>query len=416
MKNLGCDNGEPRAKEVLFGLGFTKDMINYPTKKLSGGWRMRVSLAGGLFVSPDILLLDEPTNHLDFPSVIWLETYLQSFKGTVLIVSHDREFLNNVAGTIIHLHNSKLIYFKGNFKKFLSTKEEKYKRQKKEYDAQQMQIKHIQSFIDKWRYNAKKASMVQSRIKTLQNMKKVKKPEKAFSLSFSFPECQKINGPIVSLRNVTFGYTSDNMLLNGIDCFVDQTSRIGCIGANGVGKSTLIYLMINKLQPLFGEVIKNRKCRINVFTQHHIDQLDLSKNALDYLLYAFAEDCNSQKRPAEFVRNKLGSFGLNGDLVTQRMVFLSGGQKSRVAFTVLTWNNPDFIIMDEPTNHLDTETIEALIEAINNWNGGIFVVSHDQWFLNSIAKSFWALSKKSGKIQVFETLNEAKQFAVQTYE
>eukprot|EP01084_Bolivina_argentea_P059835 109307_1 len=413
QKTLDVVNVDARAKNILYGLGFSDIMMDMETKRLSGGWRMRVSLAGALFVNPDILLLDEPTNHLDFPSVIWLENYLQSFDGTLLCVSHDREFLNNIATQIIHLHHKTITYYKGNFSTFLDVKNRKYMQQLKDYENQQNEIAHIKSFIDKFRYNAKKASMVQSRIKLLKNMRRVHKPLKQFKIEFDFPsEISILSGQIVSCRNITFGYSSNNILLNGISCNLDMRSRIGCIGANGSGKTTLIHLMLGKLQPLYGDIIRNRKCNIALFTQHHIDQLDLSKSALDYLLDKFPTDCNKQSYPAEYVRNKLGSFGLSGDFVSQRMCYLSGGQKSRVAFTVLTWKSPNFIIMDEPTNHLDVETIEGLIGAIQRYKGGLMIVSHDQFFLNSIAKEYWALSKKSGTIKTFYDLQDAKQFAI----
>ena len=387
-------------------------MMDWPTKRLSGGWRMRVSLASALFVQPDILLLDEPTNHLDFPSVVWLENYLQTFEGTLLVVSHDREFLNNVCQTLIHLHKKTLIYFKGNFKSFIETRKRKYSEQLKAYESQQENIAHIKSFIDKWRYNAKKASLVQSRIKLLRNMERIAKPEEAFCMKFVFPPANKVDGTVVSLRNVTFGYDPKQILLNGIDVALDQKCRIGVIGANGAGKSTMIKLMLGQLNPLFGQVDRDRRCRIKLFTQHHMDQLDLSQSPMDYLLDRFDDDCRKQQYPAEYVRGKLGKFGLTGDLVLQRMVFLSGGQKSRVAFTCLLWEEPNFLIMDEPTNHLDVETIEALIDAINNWNGGLLVVSHDQHFLKAVARNFWALSKTNGKISRFQTMEDAKAFAI----
>ncbi|ETO10374.1 hypothetical protein RFI_27002 [Reticulomyxa filosa] len=303
----------------------------------------------------------------------------------------------------------------------------------KNYENQQEEIQHHKRFIDRFRASAARAASVQSRIKMLNAMERFQKPEKPFTLEFEFPQCSHVSGDVISLRNVTFGYNSKEILLNGISQNIGLDSRIGVIGANGAGKSTLISLMLEQLKPIKGDVVRNRKARIAVFTQHHIDQLDLSMSPMDFLLAKFADDCRSliylfiviilsnnnkqyiynieEKRPAEYIRNKLGAFGLSGEIVNQRMVFLSGGQKSRVAFTILTWEIPHFIIMDEPTNHLDMETIDALIGAIHKWNGGILVVSHDQHFLMSAAKKFWSLSIKSGTIEEFVDLGKAKDFA-----
>merc|ERR1712083_478292 len=257
-------------------------------------------------------------------------------------------------------------------------------------------------------------SMVQSRIKLLQNMQRVSKPLKSFEINFDFPsEIDLLSGNVVQCRNVTFGYTSSQILLNGIDCNLDLKSRVGVIGANGSGKTTLIKLMMGQLSPLHGEVNLNRKTNLALFTQHHIDQLDLSMSPMDYLLTKYRDDCNRQNHAGEWIRAKLGKYGLNGDLVDTRMAFLSGGQKSRVAFTSLTWKSPNFIIMDEPTNHLDIETIEGLIGAIKRYKGGFMAVSHDQHFLNAVASEYWALGKKSGTIRQYPNLPDAKAFSIQ---
>jgi len=317
-----------KAKGVLLGLMFTEEMFDWPTSRLSGGWRMRVSLAGALFVQPDILMLDEPTNHLDFPSVIWLENYLKNYLMTLLIVSHDRQFLSNVVDTIIHHDKGELTYYKGNFAQFVATREEGYRNQLREYEAQQQRVQHIQAFIDRWRANAKKASMVQSRIKTLKAMDRVKKPVQDGQLTMEIPQSDVVNENVCQATNLTFGYEPSKLLFKKTDFHLDMNSRIGVIGANGAGKSTLVHLILGDLEPLFGKVDRNRSCRIASFTQHHVDQLDLSLSPIEFIHGMFKSDLLNDPRPQETIRNKLGGFGISGDdLVNRPIGTLSGGQK-----------------------------------------------------------------------------------------
>lgn len=407
---LGDDIVRARAKEVMRGLMFTEEMFDWPTSRLSGGWRMRVSLAGALFVSPDILMLDEPTNHLDFPSVVWLENYLKSYQNTLLIVSHDREFLNNVSNTTIYMNEGELEYFKGNFAQFTKTREDAYLNQLKEYNAQQMQIAHIQAFIDRWRANAKKASMVQSRIKTLKAMTFIKEPQIDRGVTMEIPQTAEFEDTVSTSVNVMFGYDVNKLLFKKVNFQLTMQSRIGVIGANGAGKSTLVKLVLKHLEPLFGRITTNRSCRIVPFFQHHIDQLDLRETSMDFIFNKFRAQLLLEQRPDEIIRNRLGNFGLSADLVDRPIGTLSGGQKSRVAFTILTWNTPNFIVMDEPTNHLDMETSDALIGALNKWKGGLMIVSHDQHFLQSVAKEYWVVANQD--IQVLHEFGEAKEVAL----
>lgn len=410
---LGLDDETctERALEVLSGLQFSEAMVHWPTKNLSGGWRMRVSLAGALFVNPDILMLDEPTNHLDFPSVVWLENYLRDYDNTLVIVSHDREFLNNVVTTILEMDDGHLTYYKGNFQKYQSQKAGKRKRHAKQYKDYCAQVNKLQEFIDKFRANPKRAPQVQSRIKTLKAMEEITQPKKEFSLKFDIPGNEGRDLEICRFTNVVFGYYSNKLIFRKINVTLDLKSRIGMIGANGAGKSTFVKLVLRHLEALHGDVNVNRSCRITAFFQHHVDSLDLSQTPIEFFYNLFEEELLKETRPEQAIRSRLGKFNITGEIAERPIGVLSGGQKSRVAFALMCWKTPDFIIMDEPTNHLDMETCDALINGLAKYPGGLLCVSHDQYFLQSICNEFWTLDDK-GKIHVFHEFAEAKKAAL----
>jgi len=413
---LGLDDetAQENAKEILSGLLFTEKMMHWPTKQLSGGWRMRVSLAGALFVNPDVLMLDEPTNHLDFPSVIWLERYLQNYENTLIVVSHDREFLNNVVTTVVELDDGNLTYYKGDFYSYQYQREKAYERHQKRYAEYTSKCKEIQKFIDKFRSNAKKAAQVQSRIKSIKAMEVIEKPRSFRTLNFTIPGNSSRDEQVIRFSNLVFGYYSNKLLFRKVNCSLDLSSRVGMIGANGAGKSTFVKLVLRHLKPLHGDCWVNRSARITAFFQHHVDQLDLSKSAVDFLYDLFKEEIQKERYPMEMIRGKLGKFGLGGDNVMRPMHFLSGGQKSRVAFTLMCWKKPDFIIMDEPTNHLDMETCDALIRALADYPGGLLCVSHDQYFLQKVCNQYWTLSE-NGKITSFREFDKAKKHALSVH-
>ncbi|KAI1277029.1 P-loop containing nucleoside triphosphate hydrolase protein [Xylaria sp. FL0933] len=384
LAEMESDKAEPRAASILAGLGFSAERQQFATKTFSGGWRMRLALARALFCEPDLLLLDEPSNMLDVPSITFLSNYLQTYPSTVLVVSHDRAFLNEVATDIIHQHSERLDYYRGaNFESFYATREERKKIAKKEYENNVAQRAHLQAFIDKFRYNAGKAAEAQSRIKKLERMPILQPPEAEYSVKFKFPEVEKLSPPIVQMSGVTFGYTPDNILLKDIDLDVQLDSRIGIVGPNGAGKTTILKLLIGKLTPTQGLISQNSRLRIGFFAQHHVDALDLTMSAVSFMAKEYPG------RSDEEYRRQLGSFGITGTTGLQKMAVLSGGQKSRVAFACLALTQPHILVLDEPSNHLDIEAMDALAEALNEFQGGVLMVSHDVTMLQTVCSSLW---------------------------
>ncbi|KAH3674316.1 hypothetical protein WICMUC_003388 [Wickerhamomyces mucosus] len=389
---MESDKAESRAASILFGLGFTKESQQNPTNSFSGGWRMRLSLARALFCKPDLLLLDEPSNMLDVPSITFLANYLQTYPSTVLVVSHDRAFLNEVATDIIHQHSERLDYYRSqNFDSFYATKEERYKNQMREYENQMAYRAHLQAFIDKFRYNAAKSSEAQSRIKKLEKLPILAPPEEDKAITFKFPDPENLSPPILQLQDVSFGYNPKDLLLDHVDLDIQMDSRIAIVGANGCGKTTLLKLLMERLSPLGGSVAKNGRLRIGYFAQHHVDSMDLNTSAVDWLSKAYPGKSDEE------YRRHLGAFGITGSLGLQKMQLLSGGQKSRVAFASLCLNNPHILIMDEPSNHLDTAGLEALSDALKNFKGGVLMVSHDVNVIDQVCNEIWVSERGSVK-------------------
>uniref|UniRef100_A0A336MDK6 ATP-binding cassette sub-family F member 1 n=1 Tax=Culicoides sonorensis TaxID=179676 RepID=A0A336MDK6_CULSO len=381
LKAIGADAAESRARRILAGLGFSKAMMDRPTKSFSGGWRMRVSLARALYIEPTLLLLDEPTNHLDLNAVIWLDNYLQGWKKTLLIVSHDQSFLDNVCNEIIHLDNKKLYYYKGNYTMFKKMHVQKRREMIKEYEKQEKRLKELKAHGSSKKAAEKKQKETLTR-KQDKNKSKQKNEEedgpteliarpKDYVVKFRFPEVSQLQPPILGLHNVNFAFPGQKPLFVNLEFGIDLQSRIAIVGPNGVGKSTFLKLLCGDLQPLQGEQRKNHRLHIGRFDQHSGEHLTAEEAPVEYLQRLF-------NLPYEKARKQLGTFGLASHAHTIKMKDLSGGQKARVALAELCLGAPDVLILDEPTNNLDIESIDALAEAINEYDGGVVIVSHDE--------------------------------------
>ncbi|KAK9471294.1 P-loop containing nucleoside triphosphate hydrolase protein [Dipodascopsis tothii] len=413
LSEIESEKAEPRAASILAGLGFSKEAQQNPTNSFSGGWRMRLALARALFCKPDLLLLDEPSNMLDVPSITFLSYYLQGYPGTVLVVSHDRAFLNEVATDIIHQHSERLDYYRSsNFDVFYATREERRKNQRREYETQMAYRKHLQTFIDKFRYNAAKSSEAQSRIKKLEKLPVLELPEEDATVTFRFPEVEKISPPILQLQNVSFAYpASKRLVLTGVDMDVQMDSRIALVGANGSGKTTLLKVLTQATEPTSGLVSRNGRLRIGYFAQHHVDGMDLNLSAVAWMTK------NWPGKSDEEYRRHLGAFGITGTLGLQKMQLLSGGQKSRVAFACLGLTNPHILVLDEPSNHLDTAGLDALADAVRKFEGGVLMVSHDVTLIDRTMDQIWvcedgAVNKFPGTIHDYKREVLARSDAV----
>ncbi|XP_078420530.1 ATP-binding cassette sub-family F member 3 isoform X1 [Cetorhinus maximus] len=384
LEEIEADKAPARASVILAGLGFSSKMQQQMTREFSGGWRMRLALARALFAKPDLLLLDEPTNMLDVRAILWLENYLQTWQSTILVVSHDRNFLNAVATDIVYLHSQRLETYRGDYENFVKTKEERLKNQQREYEAQQQYREHIQVFIDRFRYNANRASQVQSKLKLLEKLPELKPLEKELEVTIRFPDnFEKLSPPILQLTEADFNYSPEHRIFINLSVSADQDSRICIVGENGAGKTTLLRILLGDLAPVQGIRHAHRNLKIGYFCQHHVDQLEMNVSSVELLALKFPG------RPEEEYRHQLGGYGISGDLAVRPVASLSGGQKSRVAFAQMTMARPNFYILDEPTNHLDMETIEALGNALQKFKGGVILVSHDERLIRMVCKELW---------------------------
>ncbi|XP_059206782.1 ATP-binding cassette sub-family F member 1 isoform X2 [Centropristis striata] len=396
LRAIGAAAAEAKARRILAGLSFTPEMQNRPTKRFSGGWRMRVSLARALFMEPTLLMLDEPTNHLDLNAVIWLNNYLQGWKKTLLIVSHDQSFLDDVCTDIIHLDNQKLYYYRGNYLTFKKMYVQKQKELQKQYDKQEKKLKDLKAGGKSTKQAEKQTKEALTR-KQQKGKKKggqeeesqdatelLKRP-KEYTVKFTFPNPPPLSPPILGLHCVDFGYGgSHKPLFTNVDFGIDMDSRICIVGPNGVGKSTLLLLLTGKLNPTKGEMRKNHRLKVGFFNQQYADQLNMEETATEYLMRNF-------NLPYQDSRKCLGRFGLESHAHTIQISKLSGGQKARCVFAELSCRQPDVLILDEPTNNLDIESIDALSEAINEYKGAVIIVSHDARLITETRCQLWVV-------------------------
>ncbi|KAM3692694.1 ABC transporter F family member 1 [Castanea sativa] len=405
LEAMDAATAEKRAAEILFGLGFNKQMQAKKTRDFSGGWRMRIALARALFMNPTILLLDEPTNHLDLEACVWLEETLKKFDRILVVVSHSQDFLNGVCTNIIHMQNKALKIYTGNYDQYVQTRSELEENQMKQYKWEQEQIASMKEYIARFGHgSAKLARQAQSKEKTLAKMERGGLTEKVARdkvLVFRFVDVGKLPPPVLQFVEVAFGYTPDNLIYKNLDFGVDLDSRVALVGPNGAGKSTLLKLMTGDVVPTDGMVRRHNHLRIAQFHQHLAEKLDLELSALQYMIREYPGNEEEKMRAA------IGKFGLTGKAQVMPMKNLSDGQRSRVIFAWLAYRQPQMLLLDEPTNHLDIETIDSLAEALNEWDGGLVLVSHDFRLINQVAHEIWvcenqAVTRWEGDIMDFK--------------
>lgn len=393
LADIDAWSAEARAASILKGLGFTDEEQLMPCSAFSGGWRMRVALAGVLFSQPDLLLLDEPTNYLDLEGALWLETYLARYPHTVLIVSHDRGLLNRAVGSILHLEDKKLTLYQGGYETFAETRAARLAAAASEAKKQDARRAHLQSFVDRFRAKASKAVQAQSRLKMIAKLKPITTPQEAALKRFTFPTPEELSPPILRIESGSVGYDGVPVLRR-LNLRIDQDDRIALLGRNGEGKSTLSKLLAGKLQPIEGQLHKSSKLRVGYFAQHQVEELHLDETPIDHI---------RRMRPTETpskLRARLGGFGIGAEQAETLVGKLSGGQKARLSLMLATLDAPHMLILDEPTNHLDIESREALVEALTAYSGAIILVSHDMHLLGLVADRLWLV--RGGEVAPYE--------------
>ncbi len=394
---------DSRAKILLHGLGFAEDEMQKAVKEFSGGWRMRLNLAQALIYKSDVLLLDEPTNHLDLDTIIFLENYLKSFEGTILCISHDRDFLDTFCSHILHFESNHLVMYTGNYSDYERLRAERIKNEKANRRREEASLAHMQDFVERFRYKASKAKQAQSMLKAIDRLKltAVTQEESPYHIKFADPE--RTVDIIADLKELDCGYSENDIILKKVNLMLIAGDRIGLLGRNGQGKSTLIKTLCSVLKPVHGTVTLGKDIKIGYFAQHELDQLSGQMSALDHLR---AIDHNAKEKD---LRTFLGSFSFSGDKATQKVEDMSGGEQARLALAIVAYQKPNLLLLDEPTNHLDLDMREALSLALSTYKGALILVSHDRHLLEAIADKLWLID--DGNVSEFNgDLNDYQEF------
>jgi ATP-binding cassette subfamily F protein 3 len=423
LHDAGEHDAASRAQALIQGLGFKTSELNKPVNSFSGGWRMRLQLARALMCPTELLLLDEPTNHLDLDALVWLEAWLKRYEGTLLVISHDREFLDAVTNVTLHIDAGKLLRYGGNYSKFEDMRAEQMTLQQNAFTKQQDKIAHLQKFIARFKAKASKAKQAQSRVKALDRMEKIAPLLSEADFQFEFKEPANLPNPMLSMQHVDFGYpaandavedTSPTVIVRDVSKSVLAGQRIGILGANGQGKSTVVKTIARDLAAINGEITEGKGLNIGYFAQQELDVLRPADNPLDHMI-ALAKKVAADGKLAgqasreQDLRSFLGQFNFGGDMVKQSVGSMSGGEKARLVLCMMVWQRPNLLLLDEPTNHLDLATREALSMALNEFEGTVMLVSHDRALLRAVCDEFWLVSK--GGIAPFDgDLDDYQQF------
>ena len=423
LHDAGAHDAPARAEALILGLGFSAAQLSQPVNSFSGGWRMRLQLARALMCPSDLLLLDEPTNHLDLDALVWLEAWLKRYQGTMVVISHDREFLDAVTQVTVHVDNAKLVRYGGNYSKFEDMRAEQLVLQQASMAKQVDKIAHLQKFIDRFKATASKAKQAQSRVKALERMEKIAPVLADADFTFEFKEPLNVPNPLLSMLDASFGYpaptdalpgTPPTVIVRGINRSVLAGQRIGILGANGQGKSTLVKTVAHELAPIAGEISEGKGLNIGYFAQQELDVLRPLDTPMEHMIRLAKDTPAHMRAPGQSgteqsLRTFLGTFSFSGDMVHQAVGTMSGGEKARLVLCMIVWQRPNLLLLDEPTNHLDLATREALGMALNEFEGTVMLVSHDRSLLRAVCDEFWLVTK--GGVEPFDgDLDDYQQF------